>query len=297
MTSIAIVGPGAIGGTLAAWLAQNPSFGVTVCARSPLTDLMVETPQGTISAKPKVLTDASQGQPVDWVLIATKTYSAESTRPWIEALSAQGTRVAIIQNGVEHVRLFEHLVPAGRLVPVMINLPAARSAPGRIVQSRHGVIAVPSGQNGEDFCALFAHTEIEARAHEDFLSQLWIKLTGNSAAIVPALTLRATGPVWSDDLEKIVRGLAEECAAVGRAEGAEVPQSVIENTVSAMKTMPEGASGGSVHADRLAGNPMEVDARNGVIVRLGEKHGIPTPYNRMLVTLLAASGSPWVTRS
>ena len=124
----------------------------------------METPQGTIRATPKVLTDARQGQPVDWILVATKTYSAESTRPWIEALNAQGTRVAIIQNGVEHGRVFEGIVPAERLVPVMINLPAARSAPGRIVQSRHGIVAVPAGQNGEDFCALFAHTEIEAKA-------------------------------------------------------------------------------------------------------------------------------------
>ena len=294
MTSIAIVGPGAIGGTLAAWLAQNPKFNVTVCARSPMTDLVVESPQGTITATPKVLTDASQGQPVDWVLVTTKTYSAESTRPWIEALSAQGTRVAIIQNGVEHVRLFEPLVPVERLVPVMINLPASRTAPGRMVQRRHGIIAVPSGRNGEDFVALFAHTEIEARAHEDFLSQLWIKLCSNSAAIVPALTLRATGPVWSEQMEVIVRGLAEECAAVGRAEGAEIPQSVVESVVTSMKSMPEGSSGGSLHADRLAGNEMEIEARNGVIVRLGRKHGIATPFNQMLVTLLAASASPWV---
>ncbi|MBJ3783308.1 2-dehydropantoate 2-reductase [Devosia sediminis] len=296
MTSIAIVGPGAIGGTVAAWLAQNPDFDVSVCVRTPIADLVVETPEGTIRATPKVLTDPSEASPVDWVLVATKTYSTDSTRPWIEALCAQGTRVAIIQNGVEHVRLFEHIVPAERLVPVMINLPATRHAPGRIEQSRHGVIAVPAGQNGEDFAALFAHTEIEAAAHADFVSQLWIKLCGNCAAIVPALTLRAMGPVWSPDFEAIVRGLNEECAAVGRAEGAEIPQSVVDDFVERSRTMPEGAIAGSLHADRLAGNPMEIDARNGVIVRLGEKHGIPTPMNHMLVTLLGASGSPWVKR-
>ena len=178
----------------------------------------------------------------------------------------------------------------------MINLPAARSAPGRITQSRHGIIAVPTGADGEDFCALFAQTEIEARPHADFLSQLWIKLTGNSAAIVPALTLRATGPVWSGALEAIVRGVVEECATVGRAEGADIPQDVVETAVANMRTMPEGSSSGSIHADRLAGNEMEIDARNGVIVRLGEKHGIATPNNRMLVTLLGAAGSPWVKK-
>jgi 2-dehydropantoate 2-reductase len=42
----------------------------------------------------------------------------------------------------------------------------------------------------------------------------------------------------------------------------------------------------SLLADRLAGRPMEVDIRNGVVVRLGKKHGIPTPCNEMAVSLL-----------
>jgi 2-dehydropantoate 2-reductase len=294
MTTIALIGPGAIGGTVAAWLAQNPAFAITLCARTPLEDLVVETPNGVISAKPTVITDPSLAQPVDWVLVCTKAYDVEATRPWLDRLVVQGTRVAIIQNGVEHVKLFEHLVPVERLVPVMINLPATRTAPGRIVQNRHGIIAVPAGRNGEDFVALFAQTEIEAAAHADFVSQLWIKLTGNSITVLPALTLRATGPAWNDDLEAIVVGLAEECAAVGRAEGAIIPQSVVDNAVANARNSKEGSIAGSLHADRLAGNPMEVDARNGVIARLGKKHGIPTPMNKMLVTLLAASGSPWV---
>lgn len=296
MTTIAVIGPGAIGGTVAAWLAQNPDFAITLCARTPLDDLRVETPQGVITAMPDVLTDAALARPVDWVMVATKTYDVDSTRPWLDRLVGDNTRVAIIQNGVEHVRLFSHLVPEERLVPVMINLPAVRSAPGRIVQHRHGIIAVPAGRNGTDFADLFAQTEIEAAAHEDFLSQLWVKLTGNCIAILPALTLRATGPIWSADMEAIIRGLVEECAAVGRAEGADIPQSVVETTIANARNSQEGSIAGSIHADRLAGHQMEVDARNGVIVRLGEKHGIATPMNRVLVTLLAGAGSPWVEK-
>jgi 2-dehydropantoate 2-reductase len=44
----------------------------------------------------------------------------------------------------------------------------------------------------------------------------------------------------------------------------------------------------SLLADRIAGRRMETDARNGVIVRLGEKHGIATPLNRMAVAVLEA---------
>jgi 2-dehydropantoate 2-reductase len=296
MTSIAIVGPGAIGGTVAAWLGQNPELAITVCARTPLDDIRVEVPGGVITAKPAVLTDPAEATPVDWVLVATKAYDVEATRPWLDRLVVQGTRVGIIQNGVEQVQLFQHLVPAERLVPVIINLPAVRHAPGRIAQSRQGFIWVPAGENGEDMVALFAHTEIEAVADADFISRAWIKLCGNCGAIVPSLTLRATGPVWSEALEAIVRGLAEECAAVGRAEGATIPQAVIDGVVDNARNSTEGSVAGSLHADRLAGHRMEVDARNGVIVRLGEKHQIPTPMNRVLVTLLAASGSPWVDK-
>tara|TARA_R110002124_G_scaffold114535_42_gene269618 strand:+ start:1930 stop:2823 length:894 start_codon:yes stop_codon:yes gene_type:complete len=294
MTTIAVIGPGAIGGTIAAWLAQDPALAVSVCARTPFDHLEVETPAGPISAHPAVLTDPAAASAVDWVMVATKTYDVAGTAPWLERLVGEGTRVAIIQNGVEHVRLFSHLVPSERLVPVMINLPAARRAPGRIVQQRHGIIAVPAGRNGEDLVALFAHTEIEASADADFLSQAWIKLCSNSAAIFPALTLRATGPVWNADVEAIIRGLVEECAAVGRAEGADIAQSVIDATIESARTMSEGTRGSSLQVDRMAGHQMEIDARNGVIVRLGQKHGIPTPMNRMLVTLLTASGSPWV---
>lgn len=294
MTTIALIGPGAIGGTVAAWLAQNPAQDVMVCARTPFDGLQVATPGGAITAQPELVTDPAQARVVDWVLVATKTYDADSTRPWLERLVGERTRVAIIQNGVEHVRLFEHLVPAEQLVPVMINLPAVRSAPGRIVQHRHGIIAVPAGSNGDDLVALFAHTEIEAAAHADFLSQAWIKLCGNCTAIVPTLTLRAPGPAWSADLEAIIRGLAEECAAVGRAEGADIPRAVVDDAIANARNSVEGSVAGSLHADRLAGHKMEVDARNGVIVRLGARHGIATPMNKILVTLLNASASPWV---
>ena len=84
-----------------------------------------------------------------------------------------------------------------------------------------------------------------------------------------------------------MRAIAEECAAVARAEGATIPQGVIEAVVDrSSKARPGGVN--SMHADRLAGRPMEIEERNGVIVRLGRKHGIPTPVSEVIVELLRA---------
>jgi 2-dehydropantoate 2-reductase len=41
--------------------------------------------------------------------------------------------------------------------------------------------------------------------------------------------------------------------------------------------------------DRQAGRELEWDARNGVVRRLGRRHGIPTPVSDVIVPLLAAA--------
>lgn len=286
MTSVALVGPGAIGCVAAAWLVQG-GHDVTVCARTPFSDLMIETPGGPIRAAPRVVTEPSDVGASDWVLVATKAYDVDSTAPWFASLLGENTRLAVLQNGVTHIERFRHLVPEGRIVPVVVGIPAARTAPGRAVQQEYGTMFVPAGPNGEDFVALFSASRIRVATDADFVSRLWAKLCLNSAGAVPALTLTATGAAWNTGLEWLVRAIVEECAAVARAEGATIPQSVID-TVVERASRAEAGHVNSMHADRLAGRPMEVDERNGVVVRLGRKHGIATPVSEVIVELLRA---------
>ncbi len=296
MTEIAIVGPGAVGGIVAAWLAQNPAFAVTLCARTPLADLEIETPDGVIAAAPRVVLDPAEAGPADWVLVCTKAYDVASTAGWLDRLVGPDTCVAVLQNGVEHRERFAHLLPPERITPCVVDIPANRTAPGRVRQHSHGWIKVPAGDDGERFAALFAPTKIAVTTDPDFRSRMWEKLCLNSAGAIPALTQKATGLAWSPALEVLTRAVVEECAAVARAEGAVIGQHVIDNVVEkAGRANPAGGMN-SLEADRFYGRPMEIDARNGVIVRLGRKHGIPTPANAMLVTLLEASGSPWAER-
>jgi 2-dehydropantoate 2-reductase len=47
--------------------------------------------------------------------------------------------------------------------------------------------------------------------------------------------------------------------------------------------------GTSILFDRQAGRTLEWDARNGVVQRLGRRHGIATPVSDVVVPLLAAA--------
>jgi len=290
MIQIAVVGPGAIGGAVATWLGKRDDVRLTLCARTAFETLVLEAPGGTLEARVPVLTDPADASEADWVLVCTKTYDVGGAAAWLDRLVGPATRVAILQNGVEHVELFAPFVPVGRLLPAVVNIPAERGAPGRIVQRRHGAIVVPHGADGDSFVRLFDHCPIAVSTTPDFLTAAWEKLTLNCTGAVNALVLKPNGVVHEPRIAALMRELMEECIAVGRAEGASLSDDLPERVLEGCRTGPP-ESVNSMHADRAAGRRMEVEARNGIIVRRGAEHGIPTPLNALMVTLLeAASG-------
>jgi 2-dehydropantoate 2-reductase len=235
-----------------------------------------------------VLTDPAQGTSVDWVLVCTKTYDVAGAAAWLDRLVGPDTRVAVLQNGIEHVARFAPYVPAERILPAVVDISAERSAPGRVLQRMNGNILVPAGADGDAFVALFAHTPIAASTTGDFTTALWRKLTVNCAGGVCGIVDKPNGVSRDPAIAEIMLALAGECVAVGRAEGARLADDLAASAVRGYQSSaPESIN--SLHADRMAGRPMEIDARHGIIVRLGEKYGIPTPMNRLAVALLTAA--------
>ena len=287
MTTIAIIGPGAIGGVLAAWLGQDPDHDVTVCARTPFDRLEVETPGGEIVASPRVITDPADARPVDWVLIATKAYDAAGAAQWLPGLCGKDTPVVVLQNGVEHVERFAPYVSVERLVPAVIDCPAERTAPGRMRQRGPSWIVVPDTAHGRAFVPLFRRTNFDVSTG-DFTSRAWAKLCVNAPGAISAILMKPTGVIRIDPIPELTRGIVRECLAVGRAEGAKLDDAIVESVVEGARKAPPDSLN-SLIADRMAGRPMEIDARNGAIVRFGRKHGIPTPLNEMAVALLVAA--------
>jgi len=285
MNRIALIGPGAIGGLVTTWLCQNRQNEVTVCARTPLRQLQMQTPYGSITAQPEVLLAPHESKAMDWVLVATKAYDSTAAAQWFPSLLADHTRVAVLQNGVDHVERFSALLPAERILPVIVDCPTERESPEIIIQRGEVTVVVPRSEAGADFCELFADTQINASQHEDFQTAAWSKLCINAAGVVNALTGKPAGIANDPEAAKLMRLIVKETVAVGRAEGAALTDDMADEVVNIYRSQPSD-SVNSLLADRLAGRPMEVDIRNGVIVRLGKKHGIPTPYNEMAVSLL-----------
>jgi 2-dehydropantoate 2-reductase len=287
MKRIAIIGPGAIGGVVAGWLGATGRYEIVVCARRPLAELVVELADRKLTSHPLVLTDPARATPVDWVIVATKAYDVPGAALWLKTLGAADVPVAVLQNGVEHRARFSSYLPAARIVPVVVDLPAERVSPTHIRQRGPGLMTVEDNALGREFTTLFAGTDVTVTPTADFKTAAWRKLCLNCAGVISALVMKPAGVMRDEALGELALALVRECIAVGRAEGADLPDELAQTVLNNYRIAPPDAVN-SLHGDRIADRPTEIDARNGVIVRLGRKHGILTPCNAMAVALLEA---------
>jgi 2-dehydropantoate 2-reductase len=287
MARIAIVGVGAIGAVIAALLQSVERHELILCTRRPLPHLNVETPEGSINIHYTNLTEASQAEPLDWVIVATKTYDAAGAGAWLGPLCRQGAPVAVIQNGVEHRERFAPYVRAEQIIPVIIDCPAERRAPGSVHQRGPAELFIQADLPGRSFAALFGGSAAQINLTVDFLSAAWRKLCINSAGSISALLGKPAGVFRDEAIGETTLEVVRECAAVGRAVGAILDEDLPQKVLAQYRNYPID-SVNSLLADRLAGRPMETDARIGAIVRYGRQYNIPTPRNSLLLSLLEA---------
>ena len=285
MARIAIVGVGAIGAVIAALLQSIEQHELLLCTRRPLPHLNVETPEGSIRINYTNITVPSQAEAVDWVIVATKTYDSPGAGTWVQHLCKQGAPVAVIQNGVEHRERFAPYVSAEQIVPVIIDCPAERRAPESVHQRGPAELFIHADVLGRSFAALFHSSAAQIALTADFLSAAWRKLCINSAGSISALLGKPAGVFQNEAIGRATLGVVRECAAVGRATGAILDEDLPQKVLAQYRNYPAD-SVNSLLADRLAGRPMETDARVGAIVRFGQRHNIATPLNGLLLSLL-----------
>lgn len=286
MPTISLIGPGAIGGTIASFLLENPSNTVTLCARTPFETLTITSQGQSRSHQPKIHTKPDSADSVDWIILATKTYQIEQAAAWFPALSTPRTRIAVIQNGVEHISNLAPYFQLEKIVPVIIDCPAEKRERGQI--TRHGdvKIDIPTGQYANEFSELFDDPSVSVNITADWTTAAWKKLCINCAGAISALVNQPANIASDSRAALVMENLIRECIEVGKAEGADLSESIIPQIISSAANAPEGSMN-SLHADLVGRRPMEWDARNGVIVRIGKKHGIATPCNALATQLLS----------
>ena len=100
---IAIVGAGAVGVTLACAMGDS-GLEPELVVRRPFNGPAERTLDGdTRHYQFRQIDKLAEARPVDWVILATKSYQTAGVADWLGALSDDRTVIAVAQNGVDQV--------------------------------------------------------------------------------------------------------------------------------------------------------------------------------------------------
>ena len=221
--SVAVVGPGAIGSTVAACLHQAGNTPL-VCGRTARDHLDVR-PDPTVLDGKRIVVPApvrthprEVGQPVELVLFAVKATQIGQASAWLGPLCDHDTTVCVLQNGVEHVELVQPHCLVSTVVPAVVWCPAETQPGGWVRLRGQPELTLPSA-NGPA-AAILADAGWQVTVTDDFVTAAWQKLLTNAVSRLMVLTMRRSGMFRRDDMLTLSRMYLEECLAVARAEGA-----------------------------------------------------------------------------
>jgi 2-dehydropantoate 2-reductase len=252
--------------------------------------MTLERPEGAVEVPMRTLTDPAQAQPVDWVLLVTKAQDTPSAAPWLAKLCGPGTRVAVMQNGIDHAARVASFIGEAAAVPTIVYYNGERMAPDH-VRIRHISdidIMAPDTEDGRAFAALFDDVPIEVGVSSEFTTLAWRKLMINLVVNpITALTRLRQGVLQHEDILGLTRAVLEEAVSVARADGANLEPDEAARMATLIKGFPKDA-GSSMYFDVLADRPLESRQLTGAMVAIAARHGIPTPVNTTLLALTNA---------
>ena len=283
------MGPGAVGTTVAALL-YKAGHQVMLCGHTPRDSIELRPDDGDPIVVPgPVLTDPGQvPESVDVVVLAVKTTQNDDAAGWLARLCDEHTIVLVLQNGVEQVEQVKPHCPSSPVIPGIVWYAAETQPQGWVRLRTEAALVLPTGPAATTVAELLRGAGCRVDTDPDFITAAWRKLLTNALAGFLALSRRRSGMFRRNDVAELSRRYVAECLAVARADGARLPDDVVDELVELFRRAPEDM-GTSILADAENRRRMEWDIRNGVIIRKARAHGLPTPISDVLVPLLAAA--------
>ncbi|MEU9331118.1 2-dehydropantoate 2-reductase [Streptomyces canus] len=316
---ITVVGPGAVGATLAGAFAASGSE-VSLFGR-PGPHLDAISAQGLVLRSAETGTEVRHRFPTaydtgrlpvpDLAVVCVKSQyllpAARGIRSWIE----RGVEVLVVANGVPWWLLSTaghagadpvlrsvdpegellRLLPAERVMSGVAHFSSAVEGPGRVTHLSGNRMVIGDTTGGisdrvRRCAAALSAGPVHPESGVDIRRDIWEKLLGNvNLNPVSALTGATVLDILDDpDVRQLCAAVFEETAAVGAALGIDSAMTADERLDIARKL---GAFRTSMLQDTDRGRPLELDAIVGAVHELARRTGVPSPSLDAVHGLLA----------
>ncbi len=287
-----ILGAGGVGGVLGACLAHIGEKVTMVVRASALeqfpAELRLESPllgSFTVPAE-----KAAQAPPADVFWITVKATQLEEALRSVPDPSAAKMVVPLL-NGIDHVARLREIFARDRVVAGTIAGEMERIQPGHYVHPSPFLMLNVAGSGRAILGATFEKLlglKFSGRFVDDEKTLLWNKLVflGPFALATSAFRVPIGGVLANDEWHKKLEACVREVCSVAVAEGADVH---VDKVWAAFFNVPKDMKS-SMQKDVERGNPPEVEAIGGPVVRGGERHGMRTPVTRSLIAAIEGDG-------
>lgn len=288
---IMVFGAGSLGSLLAALLAGRHE--VTVVGRKPHVDairkdgLRVEGVR-VLHVHPRALEAVPGDGPYDLVIVSVKAYHTADAVGALAPAVGPRTILLTVQNGLGNYEALKAAFPANPVLAAAVTYGAMLVGPGHVMYAGRGQVLVGGTPNDLGAAGtlgrMLRESGLEALGIPDVRGPLWQKAIVN-AAINPlsALLRRTNGELLEDPAAfERMRRITEEGAAVARAQKVPLPE---RDTFAAVQRIARATAKNrsSMLQDIERGRRTEIDQINGVLVREGERLGVPTPENKAVL--------------
>jgi len=288
----AILGAGGVGGVLGACLAHIGEKVTMVVRPGALeefpAELRLESPLlGSFTAP---VEKAAQVPPADVCWIAVKATQLEDALRSVPDQAAAKIIVPLL-NGIDHVTRLRERFGDERVVAATIAGEMERIKPGHYVHPSPFLMLNVAGSGRALLSATFEKLlalKLSGRFVDDEKTLLWNKLAflGPFALATSAFKVPIGGVLANDEEHRKLEACVREFCSVAVAEGADVH---VEKVWAAFFNVPRDMKS-SMQKDVERGNPPEVEAIGGPVVRGGERHGIRTPVTQSLIAAIEGDG-------
>jgi 2-dehydropantoate 2-reductase len=289
--SVAVLGPGGVGGLVAGALDRAGSS-LTVVARAATAERISERGLsvssvllGNFLVHPSATSLLEQ--PVDVLIVATK---AAGLREALERIETAPKLVLPLLNGLDHVAVLRERFAPETVAAGTIRVEADRPEPGVVVHTSKFLRVdmasrYPSARaRMERLASTLSDAGIPARVGDTEAQVMWSKLVRlNALACTTSAYDKLLGEIRSTpELRADLVGAIEEGCAVAQAEGAAIPS---DDPLGEL-TAAHNTLGSSMQRDIAAGRPPELDAIPGSVLRAAARHGIQCPTIERLVEMI-----------
>ncbi|HET8748705.1 MAG TPA: 2-dehydropantoate 2-reductase [Ramlibacter sp.] len=289
--NVAVMGAGAVGCYFGGMLARAGHH-VTLIARPQHVQaierqgLRMETRSFDERVRLAATTDVAGARGADVILFSVKSPDTEAAGHALKPFLQADTLVLCLQNGVDNADRLRTVLPEHEVAAAVVYVATEMAGPGHLKHHGRGELVIEPARASERVAQALAAAGVPTEISPNVRGALWLKLILNCAYnAISAIAQRPYGEnVASVGIWDVMRDVVDECMAVARADGVQLPADPHLAARKLVETMPAQYS--STAQDLARRKPTEIDYLNGYVVRRGEALGVPTPANRVLWALV-----------